>query len=594
MNCPNCGKELPDNAAKCKKCGTVFKENKGNAEMDAYLKKEKEKAAKKNQKLEKKSGKRSVNKGLIIGIAAGVAVVAAALILLFHFGIIGSRNFHRVEEKGPLDVEYTFEIGEDDEVIMKFGDVEITEDEYEFFYRQSYSTLQNSSQLSFKEFVSKKLGEEFDENDDYYDEYYSSFAQENPNTFDFKRPIDRQITMSVDSETGKETSWSEYIRNDAVKSMLEYRVKFELANEMKLELTDDVRLQVYDHIEGLRSAVREGGYPSLDEYLKILFGEACDEEFFKNELIREYMATKYETQINAKLMAEYSDSDIKAIYDADYKEYDFVDLYVYEAKGDDASAVAQKIAAKATGLAEFTDAISEYVGKGADKEAFPAVPKYYIDSNYTEEVGEWAFDRQRKQGDVSVFKTQNGYTVAYVYAPAYTKEDCVSYREIVFNKTDANGKYLEGEALEAVKAKAEEILEQWDDGDATEDTFAYFAMSESQGSTAGSGGLNAGVVSMTMNEDALKEWLLSDERKPGDVEIVETDDAFRIVYFTNGYGDYWNYSIRSTKASEAAAQKLETAKSKTYAVSYDAEVMRDVEQSYIDNISEIYLGIESK
>ncbi len=593
MNCPKCGKTLPDNAAVCKKCGAVFKENKGDAEMEAYIKKEKEKAAAKNEKLKKRGNKKPVNKGLIIGIVSAVVVVAVALGLLFHFNIIGSRNNHKVEENNPLDIEYTFE-ADKDSVIMKLGDVEITEAEYEFFYRQSYSTLQNSVQLSFKEFMSKTLGDGFDENEDYYEDFYQDFADENPNTFDYNKPIDMQTTLSVDAETGETSTWGEYIRNDAVKSMVSYRVKFELAQDMGLELTDDVRFQVYDHIEGLRTAVKQGGYSKLDDYLKILFGEACDEEFFKNELIREYMATKYDSVINANLMSEYSDEAVKAIYDGDYKEYDFADLYVYEVKGDKAYEVAQKIASEAKSLNEFTDSISANVGGGANKESYPAVPKYYIDGTYTEEMGEWAFDRQRKQNDVSVFKTQNGYSVVLVYTPVYTKEDCVSYREIIFNKTDANGKYIEGEALEEIEKKAEDVLEQWDDGDATEDTFIYYVMTESQGSNASSGGLNAGAVSMNMTDEELKDWLLSDERKAGDVEIVDSQDAFRIVYFVEGYGDYWNYSVRSTKASEKAAEELETAKSKTYAVSYDEVVMRDVEDEYIDNLALIYLGIETK
>ena len=376
--------------------------------------------------------------------------------------------------------------------------------------------------------------------------------------------------------------------------MVSYRVKFELAQDMGLELTDDVKLQVYAHIEGLRTAVKQGGYPSLDEYLKILFGEACDEEFFKNELIREYMATKYDSEINSKLMAEYSDEDVKAIYEADYKEYDFADLYVYEVKGDNAYEVAQKIASESKSLNEFTDSVSANVGNGANKESYPAVPKYYIDGTYSEEMGEWAFDRQRKQNDVAVFKTENGYSVAFVYVPVYSKEDCVSYREIVFNKTDANGKNLEGEALEAVAKKAEEVLEQWDDGDSTQDTFAYYAMTESQGSNASSGGLNAGAVGMNMTDGTLKDWLLSKERKAGDVEIVDSPDAYRIVYFIEGYGDYWNYSVRSAKATETAAEKLETAQNKTYAVSYDEAAMRDVEEEYIDSLALIYLGIEEK
>ncbi len=589
MKCPECGKVLPDNAANCKKCGTVFKENKGSAEMEAFLKKEK--AAVKDAKLNKHNGKKPVNKGLIIGIVAAAVIIGVALGLLFHFDIIGNRNSHRVEEKGPLDIEYTFEIDEEDEVVMKLGDVEITAAEYEFFYLQSYSTLQNSSQLSFKEYVSKKEGSAFDESEDYYEEYYQSFAEENPNTFDFSKPVNMQPNAAKDSKTGNEIPWEKYIREDAIKTMVNHRVKYELAVEMGLELTDDVRLQVYEHIEGLRDAVLQGGYPALEDYLKILFGEACDEEFFKNELIREYMATKYQTEINAKLMAEMSDEEIKSVYEADYKEYDFADIYVYEVKGDNAQEIAQKIAADSKNLNEFTKAISTHVSETASKESYPAVPKYYIDGNYSAEMGEWAFDRERNQNDVSVFKTQKGYSVAFVYAPVYTKKDCVSYREIMLKKTDANGNPLADEELDAVEKKINDLFKQWKKSDKTQDDFAYLAITESQADTASSGGIKSGAVGMEMNEDSLKQWLLSKDRKPGDVEIVETDDAYRIAYFIQSYGDYWNYSIKSAKASEAAAEEIEKAENENYAVKYEEEALVDFEDEYIERISEIYLGL---
>ena len=99
---------------------------------------------------------------------------------------------------------------------------------------------------------------------------------------------------------------------------------------------------------------------------------------------------------------------------------------------------------------------------------------------------------------------------------------------------------------------------------------------------------------MTMTDDTLKNWLLSKDRKAGDVEVVESEDAFRIVYFIQNYGDYWNYSVRAAKAGEAANEKYESAKDNTYAVMYDESFMRDVEDEYIDSLALIYLGIESK
>ncbi len=536
-------------------------------------------------------GKKPVNKKIIIAVAAAVAVIAVAVALLFHFNIIGSHNNNHQGETGALSIEYTFE--PDDGGVMKIGDIIITEAEYEFFYRQSYSNLRNSVELAFKEFVTKKEGDSYVEGTDYYDQHFEAFLKENPNTFDFKKPIDAQPAFAKNDEDGQ-LSWAQYIHDDAVETMIDYRVRFEMARDMGLELTDDVRYQVYDHIEGLRTAVLGGGYPTLDEYLKILFGEACDEEFFKNELIREYMATKYDSQIRNKLMSGYKSSDIKAIYEADYKEYDFADLYVYEVEGADAKKTAEAILNETIDTTSFAQAIVKNIGEGANYQAFPGVPKYYVDNYYSEQLSQWAFDKARQQGDKAVFETQKGYTVVFVGVPVYSKGECISYREIVLNKTDENGKLLEGEALEAVNKNAEDILKRWKKGDKTEDSFTYFALSESKGSTAPSGGLNSGIVANEMTDEAIKNWCISEERKSGDVEIVETESAFVIVYFMSGYDNYWEYSIRNEKANTAATDKLENAKKEDYKLYFDSEAMNEVDQNLMDNISELYLGIVKK
>lgn len=537
-------------------------------------------------------GKKGINKGIIIGVVAVVIAVAVTVGLLFHFNIIGSHNSKNPVKTGALAIEYTFEPDEED-VVMNLGSVGITYGEYEFFYRQSYSNLRNSVELSFKEYVMKKEGDSYTETTDYYDKYFEAFSKENPNTFDYKKPIDAQPTFAKNDEEGQ-LSWRQYIHDDAIKTMLDYRIRFEMALQMGMELTDDVRLQVYDHIEGLRTAVLDGGYPSLTEYLKMLFGNACDEEFFKNELIREYMATKYDTEIRNEFMKNYSDEEVKAAYEADYIEYDFADLYVYEVEGDDAKEIADKISAEATDTKAFADSVAKHIGAGTSYQAFPGVPKYYTDNYYSEELSEWSFSKDRKAGDKAVFETQKGYTVVYVGVPVYSKGETFTYREIIFNKADSNGKKLEGEQLDAVKQKAENIYNNWCDGDKTESEFAYFALSESQGSTAGAGGLNSGIVANEMTDEILKSWCLDSERKPGDAEIIETETDYRIVYFVSGYDKYWEYSVRAQKAEDDAVEKFEEAKTGTFKLFFDSQNLTEADQEFIDNISELYLGIEKK
>ncbi len=601
MLCPKCGKNLPDNAAMCKKCGTVFKTVSSSNETAEYIKKEREKDELRQKNLEKKKEKKSKkpkkepgDKSKTIKVLAIIAIVCAVVGAVFacliQFGVFDKKKEDGGDKPDALLIEYTYEEATDDTAVLKLGDINIGEEEYEFFFRQSYSTVQNNAQLQFKEYVSKKLGEEYNENTDYYDEYFEAFMSENPNTFDFKAPINEQETKAKDSD-GNTLSWQDYIRNDALKTMSGYRVKYALAKKAGLELTDDVRYRVYDHIEGLRSAVKSGGYNTLTQYLKILFGDSCDEEFFKNELIREYTASKYDSFIKREYMKSYSDEEVKEQYEKNYQNYDYIDLLVYEATGDNAKKTADKIAAKATDRVSFSSAVAEYSNSSSDNQSLPAVPKYYIDQNYSSQLGEWAYNRERKEGDVSVFKTANGYSVAMVQKPVYTFENCVSYREIVLNKSDENGSALTGEQLENLRTKAETIYDNWKKGKANEDSFIYYAISNSQGSTASSGGLYECATESDMNEE-VKNWAYESGRAYGDTELLESTDAYRIVFFVESYGDYWNYAVRSEKSTEKAQSELDTAESEAYKQNFDDNILTDTENSIIKSINEIYLGIK--
>ena len=595
MLCPKCGKQIPDNAAVCKKCGEVFKVNNNNSQTLDYINKEKEKAQKRAEKLNakqkaksaKQKSKKPVNKrSVVLIIVAAVLVLAAAAVLLIHFDIISLPGQNKDE---ALKIEYTAEEVSDENAVMKLGDVNISDTEYSFFFHQSYSNIQNNAQLMFKEFMSKKLGEDFDENTDYYDEYYSDFLKENPSAFDYRKPIESQTTQAVDSETGDTMSWLEYIRQDAVDTMAKYRIRYALAQDFGIELTDDIRYQVYDHIEGLRSAVLGGGYKTLDQYLQILFGEECDEEFFKNELIREYTASKYDTVINSEYMYEYSDEEIKKIYESDYKNYDFADLSVWEATGPDANQTAEKIAQQAKDEASFTQAVATLSGSSSERTSYPIVPKYYIDQNFSAEVGEWAFDRERKANETAVFKTENGYTVVLVQTPSYTQKDCFSYREIVLKKTDENGKAYTGEELENVKEHAESIYKKVRKGD--ENTFAYYAISASQGDNASSGGLYTCALKSDVSQD-ISDWALDKTRQTGDVSFIESNESYTIVYFIKNIGDYWNYAVRSTKATEKSETEFEKAKTETFAPETDEKYRNECETAAMKEINEIYLGIK--
>ena len=597
MVCPECGKKLPDNAVKCNKCGKVFREVKKNSETDEYLKKQKQKDEEKAKKIREKNAKKSeenLNRNerrkklkKVIILCAVIAVIAAVSAAVF----ISAKNKKEAELKAnfpELFVEYTYPEIADSEAVMKLGKINISAEEYEFFFRQSFSNVQNNAQLQFRQFVIEKLGDKYDDSKNYYEEYYEEYAKSRHNIFDFSKPISSQNESAID-ENGNAISWQDFIRADAIKTMANYHVKFDLAQADGQKLTDDIKYQVYSHIEGLRDAIKGSGYKNLTQYLQTLFGSGCDEEFFRNELIREYTATAYDIESNQKTIDSYSDKEISGEYKKNRADYDFIDLSLYEVTGKDALKTAEKILKDTENHDGFTAAIQKHTDNTQDRTFMPAVPKQYIDNQFSAKIGEWAYDTQRKANDKKIFETANGFTVAVISAPAYTKEDSVSYREIVIKKTDDSGKVLSDEKIAEAKESAQTIYDEWKNSKPSEASFAYTALKKSQSSTASTGGL---VQMATADEcgEQLKDWLADKARKAGDTQLIETDTSFTIVYFLKNYGDYWNYTIRATKAVEDASDAF-TKELESYSESFTPDTLAAQEEKIMTEINRIYFGI---
>jgi hypothetical protein len=104
--------------------------------------------------------------------------------------------------------------------------------------------------------------------------------------------------------------------------------------------------------------------------------------------------------------------------------------------------------------------------------------------------------------------------------------------------------------------KAEELLEEWKKGDATEDTFGEMAKQHTEDSNALSGGLYAGVLKGQMVE-SFDNWCFDVVRKEGDYGIVRTKYGYHIMYFVDSE-ETWITQTRAKMMSQEA-QKIVTA-----------------------------------
>lgn len=106
--------------------------------------------------------------------------------------------------------------------------------------------------------------------------------------------------------------------------------------------------------------------------------------------------------------------------------------------------------------------------------------------------------------------------------------------------------------------RAEELLEQWKTGAATEESFAQLANehSEDPGSNT-NGGLYEYVYQGDM-VDTFDAWCFDESRKPGDTGIVETDYGYHIMYFVYG-ADEWYRTAYQSMCGEMCQQMIASA-----------------------------------
>ena len=82
------------------------------------------------------------------------------------------------------------------------------------------------------------------------------------------------------------------------------------------------------------------------------------------------------------------------------------------------------------------------------------------------------------------------------------------------------------------QAKAQQIYDQWKNGEATEDSFAKLANEKSEdGGSNTNGGLYENVpVGQMVTE--FNDWIMDESRKPGDTGLVKTEFGYHIMYYS--------------------------------------------------------------
>lgn len=338
-------------------------------------------------------------------------------------------------------------------------------------------------------------------------------------------------------------------------------------NDVKdnIEVTDDEINTYYDE--------NKDNYDSVDYRVCKIEADMPEEE------------TEAETEAQTETVAESSSET--AVTESQTE----TESETMSAEESEAAAKAEE-EAKAAAMAEAKAKADDMLSKSTDEASFEKVYGDYATDASTDslntgkkkssisptDVANWLFDADRQAGDTTVIEdtANNAYYVVYFKDRYLDHTKTVDVRHILISADTASTDTAEtaetetaaagetetaetesAEAQEqakedakaAAKIKAEQILDDWKNGDATEDSFAELAKTYSDDSGSNTnGGLYEAVKEGQMVTN-FNDWIFDASRKPGDTGIVESDYGYHIIYFVGDNKEEWYVNIKDTITS---------------------------------------------
>lgn len=407
---------------------------------------------------------------------------------------------------------------------------------------------------------------------------------------DVTKPLNQQV---MDPETGD--TWADYFVNTAKTNATSVYALYGAAVKEGFTMPEAQQNSVDSTISTLELYSTIYGYKDANQYLKAIYGSGASLESYRSYLEKTMLASAYQTAYADSLT--FTDADLRAAEADNYNKYSsyaynyynlpvskFLEGGTTDENGnttysdEEKAAAQQKAEAAAKSLtgeeittAQALDAAIAALSINADNDT--AMSTRYDDQSYTginSTIAQWLSDSSRKEGDITYLansttdsdgkETINGYYVVRFDSVNDNTFPLKNVRHILVSfeggTSDDSGNitYSEEEKA-AAKATAEELLNQWKSGEATEDSFAALATEKSSdtGSTA-NGGLYEDVYPNQMVA-SFNDWCFAEGRKAGDTGIVETQYGYHVMYFV-GDSDvtYRDYQIRNELTENAVSE----------------------------------------
>lgn len=381
--------------------------------------------------------------------------------------------------------------------------------------------------------------------------------------FDPTKPLSQQIISSATGET-----WADSFLNTALDNIRSTYALYDMAIANGFQLSAADQAQIDAHIQEMEDVIAYYSelyqsmgytypYSTVDDYLLIAYGAGSSMDTYLKYYEVCTVSNAYYYDYFDSLT--YNDITLRQ-YEADkyakYNSYSYAVYYVavkdYES-AEQAEAVAQQLADGAyADQAAFDEAIRNLdINAGTKTPKLSEIHSNELYSKLSDSYAQWLADAQRISGDMTAVphmlvaddadSLQGYYVVRFEnvndnnYYLKNVRHLLCAFEGGVTNAITGETTYSRAEK-EAARKDAEKLYVEFCTGSMTELVFAALANQHSDDGDGTTGGLYENLPLGQMVAE-FENWCYDPIRRSGDVEMVETEYGWHILYFV-GSTDY--------------------------------------------------------
>ena len=362
-------------------------------------------------------------------------------------------------------------------------------------------------------------------------------------------------------------TWQDYFEQNAVESLKQNKAL--MAEAKAAGFTYDTTDEYNTFKETIKTSAAAAGV-SDKEYVRSIYGSYATmgriEEYVKNDMVMNAYYQKLQED-NAT-----SDDEIQSYYEENKATYDSIDYRLTTIEADlpteptELADPVEETAADTTGTTDgtaATDSTQDTAYQPSDAEIAKAMEDAKVLADDAEQtvakdgeahenekkssvnylISDWLFDDARKAGDTTVITNDNSHCYyAVAFEKRYLDETPSADVRVIIPTEDKTG---------------EEILEEWKNGAATEDSFAELCKKYTQDTSAvENGGLFEQVTKTGMTEE-LSNWIFDSSRQAGDTVAITVSDTTYVLYYIGQDQPEWKINIKNTLVSDTMSQHMQ-------------------------------------